>query len=34
MLKKMPQADYPPVPARPAAPGQTNAHQQPTTNTK
>ena len=32
MLKEMPQTDDPPVPAGPAAHGQTNAHQQPSPN--
>jgi hypothetical protein len=30
LLQEIPQADNPPVPAGPAAPGQTHAHQQPT----
>jgi hypothetical protein len=32
LLQEIPQADNPPVPAGPAAPGQTHAHQQPTSN--
>ncbi|CAB4016842.1 Hypothetical predicted protein [Paramuricea clavata] len=30
LLQEIPQVDNPPVPAGPAAPGQTHAHQQPT----